>query len=181
MHVTLRVRDHVWNLRSRRCFGVIGPALSRANERGDLRVVCFSVQGNHVHLVVESSDAVALARGMKGLGVRIARGLNRLMGRDGPVFADHYHEHVLRTPAEVRRALGYVLGNFAGHAGRRGERVDPAWTDPFSSVASPADVVSPRTWLLRMAGVGHAGTGPSSSKTSTGAVRPFTDRRPSSL
>jgi hypothetical protein len=52
--------------------------------------------------------------------IRIARGLNAMMGRTGPVFEDRYHAHVLRTPAEVRNALRYVLGNYSSHAARRG-------------------------------------------------------------
>jgi len=153
VHVTLRTLDHVWNLRSRRCFRVIAHALAIARDTSPMRVVHFSVQGNHLHLVCEAASAEALAAGVKGLSVRIARGLNRVMDRSGPVFADRYHAHVLRSPGEVRRTLAYVLGNFASHARRRGERVPAKWVDPFSSAglaASALDVVSPpRSWLLR--------------------------------
>ena len=44
VHVTLRVREHVWNLRSARCHGVIAAALGEARA---LRVVQYSVQGDH--------------------------------------------------------------------------------------------------------------------------------------
>ncbi len=131
------MREHVWNLRSRRCFTVVERALRAAKQRGDLRVVHFSVQGNHLHLLVEATDARALARGMKGFAVCLAHGLNRVMGRTGPVLADHYHAHVLRSPAEVRHALAYVLGNFASHARRRGERTSAGWVDPYSSAGLP--------------------------------------------
>ena len=58
--------------------------------------------------------------GMQGLAIRIARGLNRLWGRKGKVFADRYHDRVLRTPREVRNALAYVLNNARRHAVRCG-------------------------------------------------------------
>ncbi len=149
VHVTFRAREHVWNLRSRRCFRVIAHGLAMTRGTSPMRVVHFSVQGNHLHLVCEAPSARALAAGVKGLSVRIARGLNRVMGRRGPVFADRYHTHVLRTREEVRRVLAYVLGNFASHARRRGERSPASWVDPYSSAGSPLDVVSPpRTWLL---------------------------------
>jgi hypothetical protein len=88
---------------------------------------------------------------MKGLAVRLARGLNRLMGRRGTVFADHYHSHVLRTPDEVRTALAYVRDNFASHAARRGRPLREPGPDPFSSDGpeGAAVVLPPRCWLLR--------------------------------
>ncbi len=155
VHVTLRMRDQVWNLRSRRAFRVIAAALRGVNQAACLRVIHFSVQGNHLHLLVEAASGYELARGMKSLGVRLARGLNRLMGRSGPAFDDHYHAHILRTPAEVRHALEYLLGNFASHARRRGEEVQADWADPYSSscgaALSQGLVLSARSWLLRSA------------------------------
>jgi len=52
---------------------------------------------------------------MQGLGVRIAKALNRVMGRNGGVFADHYHARILRAPTQVANALEYVLMNFLHH------------------------------------------------------------------
>jgi REP element-mobilizing transposase RayT len=151
VHVTLRVREHVWNLRSRRCFRLIEAALASSRARGLVRVVHVSVQGNHVHLIAEADDALALARGMKGLEVRVARALNRLMSRRGAVFADRYHAHVLRSRPEVRRAIAYLVGNHASHMARIAARAAIGDVDPFSS-ASPAvrAVLSvPVSWLLR--------------------------------
>jgi REP element-mobilizing transposase RayT len=158
VHVTLRARDHVWNLRSRRAYRVIAAALRGVLGRPGFAVAHFSVQGNHLHLIVEADDVRALARGMKALSGRIAMRLNQLMGRRGAVFADRYHAHVLRTPAEVRNALAYVLGNFASHAARRGEPMGTGYVDPYSSAApvgpdglSPP-VSAPRSWLLATRG-----------------------------
>jgi hypothetical protein len=83
-----------------------------------------------------------------------------MMGRSGSVFADRYHAHVLRTPAEVRNAVRYAVGNFGSHASRRGA---PTRVDPFSSAVAKAprgeqgllfvDGVTRQaeTWLLRRA------------------------------
>src|SRR3990170_8137149 len=64
VHVTLRMLDHVWNLRSHRSFRVISTALSGMLGRSDFRVVHFSVQGNHLHLLVEADDNRTLAEGI---------------------------------------------------------------------------------------------------------------------
>ncbi len=158
IHVTLQARDHVWNLRSRRCGTIIAAALRGVIGREGFGVVHFSVQGNHVHLIVEADSARTLARGMAALSGRIAISLNQLMRRRGPVFSDRYHAHVLRTPAEVENALAYVWGNFASHALRRGERVHAAFVDPYSSAVETGvdgllqPLSKPETWLLRSAG-----------------------------
>jgi hypothetical protein len=164
VHVSIRVAGHVWNLRSQRSFAVFDDALRAAGRRRDFRVVHFSVLGNHLHLIVEASGTRAFALGVRGFSIRLARGLNEMMGLSGPVLADRYDAHVLRTPAEVRNAVRYVLGNFESHAERRGEpRSTKGWVDPFSSAAKKRPrreqltlfeeaVTAPaETWLLRRA------------------------------
>ena len=150
VHVTLRMLPHVWNLRSRRSFRVFRTAIAAAAERFGMRVCAFSVQGNHLHLVVEALDRGALARGMKGLGVRLAKGLNKLMGRSGQVLADRYHDHVLRTPSEVARAMNYLRRNREHHLGDRAGRLPAGYVDPYSSACPAHGIVlpPPRTWLL---------------------------------
>jgi REP element-mobilizing transposase RayT len=154
-HVTLRVLPHVWNLRSRRAFRAIGRAFVSSKKRDGFRLVHFSVQGNHLHLIVEARDARRLSRGMQGLATWIARRLNELMGRCGKVFADRFYAHVLRTPLEAARAIAYVLGNFIVHSVRRegkcgrGGAASDAGADPFSSAGGSGLAGAPRTWLLR--------------------------------
>ncbi len=158
VHVTLRARPHVWNLRSARCHAAVAAALRAVLGRPGFRVIHVSIQGNHLHFIVEADGATTRAGGMKALSGRIAKRLNALMRRRGRVFSDRYHAHVLRTPAEVRNAIAYVLGNFASHAIRRGERPDPSNIDAYSSGAErgpdgmPPPVSSPATWLLATRG-----------------------------
>ena len=133
LHITLRAREHVWNLRSKRGLRVLRQAFAGGSERFGFRLVHYSVQGNHLHLIAEASDRVALGRAMKGLGVRIARRLNRLMATRGAVFRERFHARALRSPLEVKRALLYVLSNFRKHQGQVRKRLPDDWLDPFSS------------------------------------------------
>ena len=150
LHVTVRMAPHVYNLRSRRSFRVIEAALRVGGDRFDVRVIRFSVQGNHIHLVVEATHRRALARAIQGLSIRVAKGLNRMMGRKGRVFDDRYHARVLRTPTEVRHAIRYVLENARKHAAQRGETYAPGYVDPYSSAGAPDVSLPPaQTWLLR--------------------------------
>jgi len=159
VHVSVRVRDHVWNVRSRRVLAIVEAALAGAQTWREFRVVHFALLGDHLHFIVEAEGNRALSEGMQGLSVRIAKGLNRLMGTRGTVFADRYHAHVLRTPAEVRNALAYVLMNHRSHMARIKEPGAGRSPDPFSSAATfegwrevePAPrtvTAAPETWLL---------------------------------
>ena len=79
------------SLRGGRLFSEVRFALAAGRGRFGLRLVHFSVQSNHLHLIVEAADARALARGMQGLLVRVARAVNRTLVRRGRLFADRYH------------------------------------------------------------------------------------------
>jgi REP element-mobilizing transposase RayT len=163
LHVTLRMRPHVWQLRSRRCFTIIERALYKAAARIDARIAQFSVQHNHVHMVVEADDPRALGRAMQALCIRVAKRLNKLMDRSGAVFADRYHSRPLRTPTEVRRALVYVLCNGRKHLPQVGHRLPSGWIDAEYSSGEwfrgwsrlppaqygPSPVSAPMTWLLQ--------------------------------
>ena len=160
LHVTVRLRGGLPSLRQSAELAALRAAFSAGSDRFGFRLVHFSVQRDHLHLIAEAQDRLALSRGMKGLLVRIARALNRLWRRRGPVFADRYHARALRTPREVRNTLVYVLQNSRKHIGRYAG-IDPgssgAWFDgwagcpPLTSgaVGSPP-VVAARTWLLRV-------------------------------
>lgn len=129
--VTLKVRKDVWNLRAQRMMRALLPALFAARE-SLVRLVHFSVQHDHVHLVVEAADKSALSRGIGGLAVRLARALNRRMGRTGKVWKERFHSRVLRTPRQVRHCLAYVLGNARKHRVALPQR----GLDPCSSAAA---------------------------------------------
>ena len=64
LHTTLRMRREVWNLRTRRCFRALRHAFEQGCERFGVRVIHFSVQGNHIHMIVEAPDPQSLGRAM---------------------------------------------------------------------------------------------------------------------
>src|SRR3990172_11536573 len=121
-HVTLKVREGLRSLRDGRIVRALQATLREACEQGHVRVVEFSIQGDHLHMLVEAADRKALGRGMKSITARVARAVNRVLGRSGPVLRDRYHLRVLETPLEVKRALHYVLSNARKHLGARAPR-----------------------------------------------------------
>jgi putative transposase len=113
-HVTLRAGGAP-DLRSQVPFRAIRLCLARTARRRSLRVVHFSVQRDHMHLIVEAVEGTPLARGMQGLSSHIALAINRAVGRRGKLWRDRYHRHDLTTPRMVRHSIVYVLMNFRKH------------------------------------------------------------------
>jgi hypothetical protein len=154
--VTLRGRTELPSLRQADVFGAVREALAAAS-RTSFRVLQFSAQRDHVHLLVEADGEDAFRRGLQGLAIRVAKAINRVLGRVGAVWGDRYHARQLATPREVRNALVYVLQNFRKHMSRaRGldPRSSAAWFDGWRvgirAPAGPAPVVPARTWLGRV-------------------------------
>ena len=116
----------------------------------------FSLQRDHVHLLVEADGPLAFRRGVQGLAVRLAKAVNRRLGRRGRVWDSRYHSRLLRTPREVRNALVYVLNNWRKHL-RSVVGLDPASSARFFDgwrgvvpVAGAIPVARARTWLVRV-------------------------------
>jgi REP element-mobilizing transposase RayT len=152
----MRARGGLPSLREDRLLFEAVRASIAASEKPGFRVVHFSVQSNHLHLIVEADDAQALSRGMQGLSIRMVHAAHRALHHGGMIFSDRYHAHQLRTPRETRSALLYVLQNWAKHG--RGGDFDPAssatsfdgWIRPPPDKTPRADVAKPRTWLVRI-------------------------------
>jgi len=151
--MTLRARRAVPSLRER-VFPAVKEAIRRAS-RPEFRVLEFSAQDDHVHLIIEAQDDRALSRGARGLSIRMARAINKACGRSGPVWGDRYHTHTLKTPRETRQAMVYVVMNFRKHHPHDRRPIDPCssapWFDGFREPppdpSSPAPTWRPRTWL----------------------------------
>ena len=129
--LTMRVAAELPNLRRDATHEVVRRAIAEVSERGDFQVLVYSVQTNHVHLVVEARSSDALARGMNALGARIAKRLNKLWRRSGQVFPDRFHSRALKTPRECRIALIYVLQNARKHGSWRAKMPDVYSSGPL--------------------------------------------------
>ena len=170
VHVTIRLRGGIPTLRQPRFVRRFRTSLGEACIRHGFRVVHYSIQRDHVHLLIEAQNNRSIACGMKSVGARIGKLANRLFQRSGKVLDGRYHLRPLRTPLEVRRALRYVLLNHRHHAAQRRGRhrsndcapaaPDPAssgrWFDGWRSATAPPksadvrEVATARTWLLQI-------------------------------
>ena len=157
--VTQKLRCNRPTLRTRAAHAVVADALA-AGTKSEFRVVEYSLQSDHLHLIVEADDERALSRWLKGLFVRIARALNRLWKCAGQVFPDRFHSRMLATPRAVRTALVYVLRNARKHGSWWGDGADE-----YSSGAHFGG------WRSRTSSAPAPPTAPEMSAVSSSAVR----------
>src|SRR5262245_38663691 len=137
-HVTLRVLDRVGYLRKPHMYRAIRGALRVTLKRDDFRIVHFSIQGNHIHLVCEAENQKALTAGMTGFEISAAKRLNDELIKEGrttergQVFADRYHVTPITSVRQTRHCISYVLNNWRHH-GTRGPSLFDGKLDYYSS------------------------------------------------
>jgi putative transposase len=174
VHVTLRARHGLPSFRQQVVHALLLDVLRDQRRRAygsTFQIVDFSIQTNHVHMIVEADDGPtkapasrtrnALRSGVSGFVIAFARRLNRLLKRRGKVWGDRYHRHDLTSPHEVKTSLRYVVNNFRKHGHvtfgegafdlySSAQHFD-GWSEPlFDSFPEPKPwtAIRPRTWLL---------------------------------
>ena len=135
LHVVVRFRRELRSMRTKARAATIRKAFVAGCRKDGFRIIDWSIQRDHLPLVVEARDKQSLARGMQGFCVRVARRLNALLGRSGSVFAERYSVRELRTPREARNCRAYVINNARRHGFQRGELWPKGALDPYSSWA----------------------------------------------
>jgi REP element-mobilizing transposase RayT len=164
-HITLRMVGDVGRLRKWKLYRAAKRAALLAGETDVFRIVHMSIQGNHVHMIVEAADEKVLATGVQRFEILLAKSINRVLARKGKVIEFRYHRVDISTPRQMRNALSYVLNNWRRHRedvttpGAENALIDPystAWA--FDGWADLDELPSwdrlpsaePTTWLLRV-------------------------------
>lgn len=174
-HVTLRVVAPIPTLRRPDAYHAIRRSMYAVVERSDFGIVHISIERDHLHLLVEANDHMALWGGVQAFESSAAQRLNRAVSRAtgarrlGKVFDDRYHSRLITSPTQARNAILYILNNWRRHGHDQGMEtmfwdVDYYSSGPrFDGWAELDDspflyptpdyprlsVCRPRTWLLR--------------------------------
>jgi REP element-mobilizing transposase RayT len=120
LHVNFRLKT---SLRNKQGLKLLKRAISNSRTHG-LKVIHFSLQSNHVHLILEATSNAILTKGMRSLTITFAKGLAR-----GRLQVERYHLHVLKSLRETRNAIHYVLFNEQKHRGMK-----KAYINDYSSL-----------------------------------------------
>ncbi len=165
-HVTVKLVAGLPSLREGEALEVVRNAIGRVNRGGRIRIVEYSIQSNHLHLIVEAENSADLSRGMASLNTGLGMRLNRIWDRvgQGSVFVERFHLVLIRSPRQMRNTLNYVLRNDVHH-GLNLRTLDPCSSAPaftgWRQLQSPKArtqrlaaaktcvAATPQTWLLQ--------------------------------
>jgi REP element-mobilizing transposase RayT len=106
------------SIRNKDCLKLLKRSIQNAQKMG-LKIIHFSLQSNHVHLITEAENNEVLTKGMRALTITFSKGLNR-----GRVQLERYHLHVLKTLREVKYAMVYVLFNEQKQTKKKASKID---------------------------------------------------------
>jgi REP element-mobilizing transposase RayT len=112
--VTKRTPQHInfkfnCSIRNKDSLKLLKRSIQNAQKMG-LKIIHFSLQSNHIHLITEAENNEILTKGMRALTITFAKGLNK-----GRVQLERYHLHVLKSLREIKNAVQYVLFNEQKH------------------------------------------------------------------
>ncbi|MES2527344.1 MAG: transposase [Bdellovibrionota bacterium] len=110
LHINFKYKAYIRNKES---LNLLKRAILNARKKG-LRIIHFSLQSNHIHLIVEASSNQILTAGMRSLAVTMVRGLKK-----GNIQLERYHLHVLKSLREIKNAVEYVCFNKQKHENKK--------------------------------------------------------------
>lgn len=139
LHINFKYRTSIKN---KTCLKLLKRAIVNARSHG-LRINHFSMQSNHIHLIVEAETNEILTTGMRSLTVTFAKGL-----KQGRVQLERYHLQVLKSIRQTKHALHYVLFNKQKH-----ERGTCSTVDEYCSVWTLANSVEILKVFAKKAGM----------------------------
>ena len=130
IHVVWRIQRGLPDLRTPRGLRRLEGAFRKGKERDGFALLHYSIQHDHLHLMVEVKNRRKLSKGLQALGIRLAKSLNSMWRRKkGHVFAERYFALALEGWRQIWRTVRYILNNGRKH-GSWNIRNQP---DPFSS------------------------------------------------
>ena len=139
-------------------------ALAKAifNARLYFSVLHYSLETNHIHLIVEAENNDALEKGMRSFTATMVKSLKK-----GKLQDERYHLHVLRNPQETKNVFRYVLLNHCHHTNTNSIKAE-AYNSLYSvdlkmiaklwkvsiiqsEIKNPIELDSPSSWLAKNA------------------------------
>ena len=114
LHLTIKVRDNKADIQNKRILKALHYAIKRARLK-ELKVIHYTLEYNHVHLLVESADNSVLHRGMQAFGITIAKAINKIKRTKGNVYKNRYHLRIINSPKQLKNVLHYIFCNGIKH------------------------------------------------------------------
>lgn len=123
LHLTIKVRPNKADIKSKAVLKALHHAIKRARLK-KLKIIHYTLEYNHLHLLVETSGNQALHSGMQALGISLSKAINRIKFCSGGVYKHRYHLRVITSLRDYKNVLNYILNNGVKHK-RTSSVLDP--------------------------------------------------------
>lgn len=121
-HLTIKVRENKADIQSKKLLKALHHAIARARLK-NLKVIHYTLEYNHVHLLVETNDHRILHAGMQALGISFSKAINKVKSLKGHVYKHRYHQRKIGSARELKNVLLYIFNNGKKHK-RTNKRID---------------------------------------------------------
>jgi REP element-mobilizing transposase RayT len=129
LHLTVKIKSNKANIKNKSVLRILKRAIMNARRQG-LRVVHYSLEYDHVHLLVEVGNNQTLGKGMQSFGVTIAKAINRLRLVKGEVYKHRYHFRKIRSTRELKNVMSYIFNNGVKH------KTSNSIVSPYNSISA---------------------------------------------
>ncbi len=155
LHLTIKVRDNKADIKNKSLLKALHHAIKRARLK-NLKVLHYSLEYNHIHLLVEASSNGIIHQGMQALGISLAKKINAIKRLKGTVYKHRYHLRKLTSLRELKNVLYYIFNNGIHHS-RTSSMLDPYNSLPafvhlqslYGPVAKKIEADIERSWFLK--------------------------------
>jgi REP element-mobilizing transposase RayT len=115
VHVTVKFnKSKIGNIRNKLYYQAIRKGFRRLRVHG-ARLIEYSVQHDHIHLLIEASDSKTLGRAMRSLSISLSKRFSLINNQKVKALKNRYHLHILKTINELKIARNYILNNGKKH------------------------------------------------------------------
>lgn len=142
LHLTIKVRDNKADIQNKRILKALHHAIKRGRLQ-QLKVIHYTLEYNHAHLVVEAADNRILHKGMQSLGISLAKAINKLKQLKGAVYKHRYHFRKLTSRRELKNAIHYVFRNGVKH------RRSTSLFDVYNSLAAEKRITADMNTIIK--------------------------------
>jgi len=114
LHLTVKIKRIKADLKNKSILSILKKAILNTRKQG-LRVIHYSLEFDHVHLLIEAENNLILAKGMQSFGVTFSKAINRLRKLKGGVYKHRYHFRRIVGARQLKNVLNYIFSNGVKH------------------------------------------------------------------
>lgn len=114
LHLTIKIEKQKSHLKNKTILAILKRAILNARKQ-QLRVIHFTLEHDHVHLLIEAENNRVLGKGMQAFGVTLSKAINRLKKLTGQVYKHRYHFRKITSSRQLKNVMSYIFRNGMKH------------------------------------------------------------------